>query len=443
MNRGKLFTLSWREKVDLFNKLLFSPLGLHYLCGIVETITLQELNGRVKSALLFEMPDAYWVQAEISGISPSSQGHCYLELVQKDTAGRTFLAKAKANVWRNTWLQLKHYFESETGETLKVGMKVLLQVTVTFHEVYGYSLVVQDIDPTYTMGDMARRRKEILDQLAKDGVIGLNRELEIPLLPQRIAVISSATAAGWGDFRNQLTNNVYGFRFYVKLFQAAMQGDDVERSVISALNSVAEHRDDFDLVVIIRGGGAVSELSCFDSYNLAFNIANFPLPVITGIGHERDDTVADTVAHTKVKTPTAAAEFIINRVFDTAQQLEILSRRLGDAVMNRMSTENVRLERLSQKLPSLFAVLKVRHEQMLENIWNRSVTGVRNLLTVKSHKLELAEKSIAAADPALILKRGFSLTRVNGHVVKCASDLKKGDILTTVLADGTVESEII
>ena len=409
----------------------------------METLTLLELNGRVKSTLQFEMPDAYWVQAEISAISPSGQGHCYLELVQKDTTGRTFLAKAKANVWRSTWLKLKPYFEAETGESLKVGMKVLLQVTVTFHEVYGYSLVVLDIDPTYTMGDMARRRKEILDQLAKDGVIGLNRELEIPVLPQRIAVISSATAAGYGDFRNQLANNVYGFRFYVKLFQAAMQGDDVERSVIAALDAVAARMDDFDVVIIIRGGGAVSELSCFDSYNLAYNIANFPLPVITGIGHERDDTVADVVAHTKVKTPTAAAEFIINRVFDAAQVLETLSRRMGDAVTGRMNAENMRLERLAQKLPSLFAVLKVRNEQMLENIWNRSVNGVRNLLTAKNHRLELLEKSIAAADPALILKRGFSLTRCNGHVVSRASDLKPGDRLTTVLADGTVESEII
>ena len=410
---------------------------------IVETITLQELNGRVKSTLQFEMPDAYWVQAEISGISPSSQGHCYLELVQKDTTGRTFLAKAKANVWRGTWLKLKPYFEAETGESLKVGMKVLLQVTVTFHEVYGYSLVVQDIDPTYTMGDMARRRKEILDQLARDGVIGLNHELEIPLLPQRIAVISSATAAGYGDFCNQLANNIYGFKFYVKLFQAAMQGDDVERSVIAALNAVAMRRDDFDVVIIIRGGGAVSELSCFDSYDLAFNIANFPLPVITGIGHERDDTVADVVAHTKVKTPTAAAEFIISRVFDTAQVLETLARRMGDAVTERMNAESVRLERLQQKLPSLFAVLKVRHEQLLENMWNRSVNGVRNLLTAQNHRLELVEKSITAADPALILKRGFSLTRCNGHVVSRVSDLKPGDRLTTVLADGSVESEIV
>jgi exodeoxyribonuclease VII large subunit len=409
----------------------------------METLSLLELNGRVKSTIQFEMPDAYWVQAEISSISPSGQGHCYLELVQKDATGRSFLAKAKANIWRGTWLKLKPYFEAQTGETLKVGMKVLLQVTVTFHEVYGYSLVVQDIDPTYTMGDMARRRKEILEQLTKDGVIGLNKELEIPDLPNRIAVISSATAAGWGDFRNQLDGNIYGFRFYVKLFPALMQGDDVERSVISALNAVADRRDYFDLVVIIRGGGAVSELSCFDSYNLAFNIANFPLPVITGIGHERDDTVADVVAHTKVKTPTAAAEFIINRVFDTATRLEDLTRRMGDAVQDRMNSENVRIERLSQKLPSLFALLKARQEQLLETVWIRSVNGVRNLLTAQTHKLEIVDKTLSAADPAVILKRGYSLTRAGGRVVKCASDLKRGDRLTTVFADGSVESEIV
>lgn len=409
----------------------------------MEAITLLELNGRVKSTLQFEMPDAYWVQAEISSISPSGQGHCYLELVQKDATGRNFLAKAKANIWRGTWLKLKPYFEAQTGETLKVGMKVLLQVTVTFHEVYGYSLVVQDIDPTYTMGDMARRRKEILEQLEKDGVIGLNRELEIPALPQRIAVISSATAAGWGDFRNQLDGNIYGFRFYVKLFPAAMQGDDVERSVISALNAVAMRREDFDVVIIIRGGGAVSELSCFDSYNLAFNIANFPLPVITGIGHERDDTVADVVAHTKVKTPTAAAEFIINRVFDTASELENLTRRMSDAITEKMNAEKVRIERMSQKLPSLFAVLKTRQEQVLETLWIRSVNGVRNMLTVQAHKLEIVDKTLAAADPQVILRRGYSLTRLNGRAVRCASDLKKGDRLTTVFADGSVESEII
>ncbi|MBP5645830.1 MAG: exodeoxyribonuclease VII large subunit [Bacteroidaceae bacterium] len=409
----------------------------------MDNLTLLDLNRLVRSTLQSVMPDAYWVQAEISSISPSSQGHCYLELVQKDAAGRNFLAKAKANIWRSTWPRLRSGFEAQTGETLKVGMKVLFQVTVTFHEVYGYSLVVQDIDPTYTLGDMARRRREILELLEKDGVIRLNKELEIPALPNRIAVISSATAAGWGDFRDQLAKNIYGFRFYVELFAAAMQGDDVERSVISAMDAVAERRDEFDVVVIIRGGGAVSELSCFDSYGLAVNIANFPLPVITGIGHERDDTVADVVAHTKVKTPTAAAEFIIGRVFDTASELEDLTRRMSDAISERMNSEKVRIERLSQKLPSLFALLKVRQEQVLETIWIRSVNGVRNMLTAQTHKLEIMDKTLAAADPSVILKRGYSLTRHNGRAVRFASDLRKGDRLTTVFADGSVESEII
>ncbi len=409
----------------------------------MEAMTLLELNGRIKSTLQYEMPGTYWIQAEISGMSPSGQGHCYLELVQKDESGKTFLAKAKANIWRGTWMRLKPYFESQTGESLKVGMKVLMQVSITFHEVYGYSLVVQDIDPTYTMGDMARRRKEILAQLERDGVLGLNRELEIPVLPQRIAVISSATAAGYGDFCDQMARNMYGFRFQVTLFPALMQGDDVERSVIQALNAVAVHRDDFDLVVIIRGGGAVSELSCFDSYNLAFCIANFPLPVITGIGHERDDTVADAVAHTKVKTPTAAAEFIINRMLDTATTLENLTRRIADSISQRMNAENMRIQQISQKLPSLFAMLKVRQEQKLENVWTRSVNGVRNLLVQGTHRVEMLEKSVSAADPALILSRGYSMVRCNGHVVKSAGTLKAGDRMVTVFADGTVESEIL
>ena len=222
-----------------------------------------------------------------------------------------------------------------------------------------------------------------------------------------------------------------------------MQGEEVERSVIAAMNAVAARRDDFDVLVIIRGGGAVSELSCFDSYDIAVNIANFPLPVITGIGHERDDTVADTVAHTKVKTPTAAAGFLIDRMFETASVLENMTRRLGDAVSGRMETERLRIERIAQKLPSLYAVVKVRHEQMIENLWNRAVSGVRNMLTAHLHRLELMEKGIGAADPVLILKRGYTLTRCNGHAVKSASDLRKGDRITSVFPDGTVESEII
>ncbi|HBA12597.1 MAG TPA: exodeoxyribonuclease VII large subunit [Bacteroidales bacterium] len=409
----------------------------------MDIMTLLELNGRVRDVLQSEMPDACWVQAEISSLNPSAQGHCYLELVQKDPTGRIFLARAKANIWRATWLELKPFFETQTGETLKVGMKVLLKVTVSFHELYGYSLVVHEIDPTYTLGDMARRRREILEQLEKEGVIGLNRELEIPVLPQRVAVISSATAAGYDDFRDQLLRNMYGFAFYLRLFPAVMQGNDAERSVIAALNAIAARRELFDVVVIIRGGGSVSELSCFDSYNMALNIANFPLPVITGIGHERDDTVADVVAHSKVKTPTAAAEFLIDRMFDSASLLDDLTRRMVESVSDRMNDEKMRIQQLSQKLPTLFAVLKVRQEQLLDNIWTRAHNGVRNVMTEREYRLGIIDKVLTAADPVLILKRGFSLTRCDGHTVQSVSDLKRGDRLTTIFADGSVESEII
>lgn len=409
----------------------------------METLTLSELNGRVRSTLQYTMPDTYWVQAEISSLSPSGSGHCYLELVQKDETGRKFLAKAKANIWKGIWMNLRPKFERATGERLAVGMKVLLAVKVSFHEEYGYSLVVNDIDPTYTMGDMARRRREIIERLKADGVIDQNRGLPLPVPMQRIAVVSSATAAGYGDFMNQLDSNIYGFRFSCRLFPAMMQGNDVESSVISALNVIAAQRDSWDVVVIIRGGGAVSELSCFDSYDLASNIANFPLPVITGIGHDRDDTVADTVAFMKVKTPTAAAEYIISKMYDTAMELENLARRLGTSVQERMNAQKQRITLLSQKLPSLFAVLKVRQEQVLERAGTRVGNAVANLMTARLHRLELLEKGIAAADPATVLKRGYSMTLCNGHALKSASDLKPGDRLVTVLADGKVESEII
>lgn len=431
----------------------------------MKSITLFELNGLVKSTLQYEMSTAYWVQAEISSMSVAYNGHCYLELVQKNSSGTGFIAKAKANIWNSTFQRLKPFFEQETGLALSVGLNVLLQVNVSFHEVFGYSLVVSDIDPTYTMGDMARRRREILARLEAEGVLELNKELAIPAVPQRIAVVSSPTAAGYGDFCNQLNNNVYGFKFYYKLFPAVMQGDNVEQSVIDALNSIALCADLWDVVVIIRGGGAVSELSCFDSYNLAMNIANFPLPVITGIGHERDDTVIDVVANTKVKTPTAAAELLIGLVADSASKLDILTNRLSEAVGTRMDSERHRISLLSQKLPSLFAVLKAGQERVLgllaERVFSRASqavsqqmfrcqslhmrlqSDVQNLYGEQCHRLELIEKSLRSADPQLILKRGFSITMVDGKAVTSAESIIPGEHLTTVFADGAIESEVI
>ena len=287
-----------------------------------QPLSLFELNALVRKSVKLCLPDEYWVQAELSDVRTNYSGHCYLEFVQKDSRGNALVAKARGMIWSNIYVMLKPYFERETGQTFTSGIKVLVKVTVDFHELYGYSLTVVDIDPAYTLGDMARRRKEIIRRLEEEGVLTLNKELEMPLLPQRVAVISSATAAGYGDFCNQLLNNADGLVFYPHLFAAVMQGDKVEASVIAALNAIYKEVDRWDVVVIIRGGGATSDLSGFDTYDLAANCAQFPLPIITGIGHERDDTVIDMVSHTRVKTPTAAAEFLINRMRETASDLE-------------------------------------------------------------------------------------------------------------------------
>lgn len=432
----------------------------------METVTLLELTSLVGKTIESELSGYWWVQAEISSISGGGPGaHCYMELVQKDQSGRTFLAKIKANIWASVFARIRARFESATGQRLQVGMKVLLQVEVRYHEVYGLSLVVDDIDPTYTIGDMARRRREILAQLEADGVIGLNRELPMPLLPQRIAIVSSATAAGYGDFCNQLASNPYGFSFTTQLFPALMQGDGAESSVVHALNAIARQRDSWDVVVIIRGGGSVSELSCFDSYLMAMNIANFPLPVITGIGHERDDTVVDVVAHTKVKTPTAAAELLLAMVLDTAQNLESMARRLAKAVDGRMNMEKMRLQTLSQTIPSLFMLLKEKQEKRIDTMWNSMIAGVRNmsqqqnfrlqrlesrlsqsaerLVTGQRHRLDLFAEKLEAYNPERILARGYSVTLKDGRAVRNAQDLKKGDIIETRLAGGSVESEIL
>lgn len=427
-------------------------------------VSLLELNNIVRRLLEIEMPETYWVKAEISTMQVAYNGHCYMELVQKDSTGGNFVAKARANVWKSTFQPLRTRFEMETGQKLSVGLNVLLEVSVSFHEQYGYALVVHNIDPTYTMGDMARRRKEILARLEADGVLELNKELKIPMLPQRIAVISSATAAGYGDFCNQLNGNQYGFGFSVSLFSAVMQGDRAESSIISALDSIAIRAKDFDVVVIIRGGGATSDLNCFDSYMLAMNIANFPLPIITGIGHERDDTVIDMVSHTRVKTPTAAAELLIGVVLDSAAHLQQLSVRFADRIRVLMEEEKRRMTVLSQKIPSLFSILKIKQENLMDQLLIKALVAARkniadekynqnrfeerlsvsakNYMTAQKHRLELLERSVDVADPVHVLQRGYSLTICNGHVVKSVGELNPGDKLTTRFADGKIESTV-
>ncbi|MDD4419915.1 MAG: exodeoxyribonuclease VII large subunit, partial [Bacteroides graminisolvens] len=318
----------------------------------MESLSLFELNALVKRSLSQCLPDEYWVQAELSDVRSNSTGHCYLEFIQKDPRSNNLVAKARGTIWATIYRILRPYFEEATGQAFTSGIKVLVKVSVEFHELYGYSLTVHDIDPTYTLGDMARRRREILKQLEEEGVLTLNKELDMPLLPQRIAVISSPTAAGYGDFCHQLQSNSFGFYFYTELFPALMQGNQVEDSVLQALDKIHARTDEFDVVVIIRGGGATSDLSGFDTYLLAASCAQFPLPVITGIGHERDDTVLDSVAHTRVKTPTAAAEYLVARMSDAAAQLLHWAEQLRDVALNRMEEEKQRLMYLQRRIPS-------------------------------------------------------------------------------------------
>ncbi|MCD8182512.1 MAG: exodeoxyribonuclease VII large subunit [Bacteroides sp.] len=408
----------------------------------MEALSLYGLNALVRRSLEQCLPDAYWVQAELSDVRTNSTGHCYLEFVQKDTRSNNLIAKARGTIWSNVFRLLKPYFEEATGQAFVSGIKVLVQVTVNFHELYGYSLTVQDIDPTYTLGDMARRRREILKQLEEEGVLTLNKELEIPRLPQRIAVISSSTAAGYGDFCHQLQHNPRGFYFYTELFPALMQGERVEDSILSALDKINSRLDDFDAVVIIRGGGATSDLSGFDTYLLAAACAQFPLPIITGIGHERDDTVLDSIAHTRVKTPTAAAEFLIDCMNDAADELELLANRLNESVRSLLAQESRKLAAYKNRIPSA-AYRRVSDAKLALLTARKDIAqAVTVSLSRHRHRLELLQQRLTDASPEKQLARGYSITLKDGKVVKDFTQVQEGDKIVTRLHHGEVVSII-
>lgn len=426
----------------------------------MNALTLYEINSLVRQTLELTLDAEYWVQAEIAELRVNR--HCYMELVQKDARGNGIVAKARAQVWAQVWAFIKPMFEETTGQVLSAGMQVLVKVQVTFHELYGYSLNVTDIDPTYTLGDIAKRRQEILQQLKDEGIDTMNKELPLPRLLQRVAVISSASAAGYGDFCNQLNNNQRGLAFKTELFQAVMQGNEVEKSVIQALNRIANRQDEWDVVVIIRGGGATSDLQGFDSLLLAENVAQFPLPIITGIGHERDDTVIDMIAHTRVKTPTAAAEFLIHHQEEELDMLEDLSARLTGQINLLLQNETNRLKLLASKIPVLFSTVKAREEMRLHRLSAAMAnSSIQNLEQAKGkvallekqmglyasqrlqnegRRIELLESKLEGANPQRILSLGFSITRVGGKAVKDVNEVKEGEEIETTLASGTLRS---
>ena len=430
-----------------------------------QSCSLYELTTQVRRTLEDSFADAYWVRAETSDVRVNAaSGHCYLEFVEKSPETNLLVAKARGSIWARTFRLLKPYFELETGQVFTSGLKVLVKVTVEFHELYGFSLNVLDIDPSYTLGDMMRRRQEIIRRLQDEGVFDLNRELVLPELTRRLAVITSPTAAGYEDFTNQLLNNPQGYPFYIKLFPALMQGEKTEESVIAALDRIYEHRDLFDAVIIIRGGGATSDLNSFDSYLLAANCAQFPLPILTGIGHERDDTIVDLVAHTRLKTPTAVAAFLLERMDRVAGELsllqqqlvqdterillaqrnflQLLSTRFPERVLNRIERSRSELHRLAAALPSAVSTLLARQDKGLEQMKGRIRSAVENRCSREKQQLQLAEQFIRMASPDYVLKRGYSLALKDGRIVKSPAGLAPGDSLTVRWADGEAQTEI-
>ncbi len=451
------------------------------------SLSLFQLNKKIKDAIHASFSETYWVVAEISDIREVRNGHCYLELIEKNEQTEQIIAKCRANIWAYTYRMLKPYFIQATGQQLSSGIKILVRASIDFQEVYGLSLNIRDIDPNYTLGDMAQRKAAILKKLTEEGVIDMNKELEVPLVPQKIAVISSATAAGYGDFCDQLNNNPYGIKFYTKLFQATMQGEKTEESVVNALERIYEYEDIFDVAVIIRGGGSTSDLMCFDNYWIAYNIAQFPLPVFTGIGHERDETVADYVAHTRLKTPTAVAEHLIELAGDfenrlnylrdkvvnetkdilneNRQRFEHISRNFKPLVKNSLLTNNNHLNRIVNKVGSLSTQYLKNKNHELQSISQNIQLSVQNNLTIKkqhliqfknqlskevsfylkeqNNKLHLMEKTKEFSDPQNILKKGYSVTTLNGKLVKDSDVLKDGDKITTQFKHGSVDSIVM
>jgi exodeoxyribonuclease VII large subunit len=455
--------------------------------GVRTIRKLSELNLDIQSVIHEHFPEAIWIVAEISEIKVNSAGHCYLDLIEKDEKSDKTKARARATIWSFAFRMIKPYFESTTGYELKQGIKILINVKVEFHEIYGYSLNITDIDPTYTLGDIERKRQEIISRLQKEGVFNMNKELSLSPVPQKIAIISSETAAGYRDFVNQLENNPPGYVFYHCLFPAVIQGEQAEASIIESFERIFTHSDFFDAVVIIRGGGSKADLSTFDNYNIAYYITQFPIPILTGIGHEQDETIADMVAHTRLKTPTAAAEFLINRIFEFEQilkqsetRLERLTRILINlhqkamaslqqqaisSIKMRMQYQTDRLDGLSDKIKltttglvtktrlewihlsrSLYPAVMSRisfHSMVLENLIATLRNNIDNVININKKHLDLLSQRNADLDPQKIFERGYSITMLKGQTLKDSRLVRKGDIIDTRLLNGNLSSEII
>jgi exodeoxyribonuclease VII large subunit len=408
----------------------------------MQAVSLSELTNRVQNAISLNFKGAVWLRAEISELHENANGHCYFELIEQNTETGLLLAKSRASCWASVYRMLKPYFESATGQRFQAGLHILIAVSVEFHPVYGFNLNIKDIDPAFTVGEVTLKRLQIMKQLEKDGIAGMNKELEWAHLPQRIAIISSETAAGYDDFCNQLNNNPHKYVFYTKLFPAVMQGEKTASSVIAALDRIYRHIELFDLVVIIRGGGAVADLSSFDSYVLALNCAQFPLPVVTGIGHQRDRTVLDMVASVSLKTPTAVAGYLIDYLKRKENMLDGLFADIRHSATSKIKSEEQRLNYLHHTIRQSVQTFSVNRKYRLEQIRHQLQSACKLLVSREENKLNLLGKNIESYSPVLLLKRGYSITTVNGKRINSVKDIRHGDNITTILIDGSFNSTV-
>ena len=405
-----------------------------------QSITLRELQRRVKSALEGQFALPVWVSAEISEIKVNYSGHCYLELVEKGGDNGVPTAQARAVVWRSHYPRISGYFEAETGQRLAAGIRILAKVLVSYHELYGFSLQITDIDPSYTLGDMERQRQQTIAQLQQEGVWDMNREAPMPAVVQRIAVVSSVHAAGYQDFCQELEKSPY--RFEVSLFDAFMQGEAAEESIVAALCAVAEQLEKFDAVVLIRGGGSRSDLNCFNAYRLCAHVAQFPLPVVTGIGHDKDTSVADMVAHTALKTPTAVAGWLVERMAEADGWLDYAALQLHDATAAAMHASEVRLERLSGEVRRLSGELLTRQSLRLEHLGTLLPEAARDFLARQTLRLENAAELIAGRSPERILRLGFAVLRAGGKAVTSAAGVTAGEDVEIEVSDGRISATV-
>lgn len=403
-------------------------------------ITLRELQRLVRQTLDERFALPVWVSAEISEIKVNYSGHCYLELIEKSEGDGLPTAQARAVIWRSHYPRIAGYFEAETGRRLAAGLRILARVHVGYHELYGFSLQITDIDPAFTLGDMERQRQETIARLREEGVWEMNRELPLPVPPQRIAVVSSANAAGYQDFCREIARSPY--RISLTLFDAFMQGAAAEESIVAALCAVAERQEEFDAAVLIRGGGSRNDLACFDAYRLCAHVAQFPLPVITGIGHDKDTSVADLVAHTALKTPTAVAGWLVERMADEEARLERAALLLRDTTRQLLHTAALRLERSTGDLRRHTSEGLMRRSLQLAHRAELLPAVVREAIARQRTRLDNAAELVAGRAPERILRLGFAIVRSDGHAVASIGAIRPGQRLEIAVADGVIDASV-